>query len=442
VKRIRRAIMVSSAVCVAGLLLMGHPAAFAQTAPAVGPPRALSAVEQQIAAAVDAQATDAVALLERTVNIPSATLNAVGVRRVGDIFAAELQHLGFAIRWVAMPQTMQRSGHLFAERAGTKGKRLLIIGHLDVVLEGQEFQGDGMSARGNGVIDMKGGIVVLLCALKALDRAGALDGTRLIVALTGDEEDVGRPAATSRRDLIEAAGRSDIALGFEPGQANAARVARRGQSIWTLDVKGTGGHSYEIFKAPLGNALFEASRILSAFYEELREPYLSYSPSFALGGTEVAHDVENSRGTAAGLASVVPQRAILQGDLRYVSEEQREKAKARMQVIVDRHLPGTSSSISFREEMPPMPPRPENQVLLNTYDQVSRDLGLGAVAAREPEDGGAADISFVAAFVPGLDGLGVVGKHSHAATEEIDLNSLSAQTKRAALLIYRLTRER
>jgi acetylornithine deacetylase/succinyl-diaminopimelate desuccinylase-like protein len=244
--RIRRAIICSSTVWVAGLLLMGHPAAFAQTAPAAGAPRALSAVEQQIVAAVDAQATDAVALLERTVNIPSAILNLAGVRRVGDIFAAELQHLGFAIRWVSMPQT------------------------------------------------------------------------------------------------------------------------------------------------------------------------------------------------AAGLASVVAQPAILQGDLRYVSEEQREKAKARMQVIVDQHLPGASSSISFREEMPPMSPRPENQLLLNSYDQVSRDLGLGAVAARDPEDGGAADISFVA-FVPGLDGLGVIGKHSHAATEEIDLNSLSAQAKRAALLIYRLT---
>jgi len=425
---------------VSAWLVTCDPTAIAETGSAVGAPSALSSVEQEIVAAIDAQATDPLDLLARAVNIPSATANLVGVRRAGDIFGAELQKLGFTTRWVSMPKDMQRAGHLFAERTGTKGKRLLLIGHVDVVLEGQEFRRDGVTVYGNGVADMKGGVVVLISALKALDRAGALDGTRLVVALTGDEEDVGRPVATSRRDLIEAARQSDIALGFEAGRADAVRLARRGQSIWTLDVKGTGGHSYAIFKAPLGNALFEASRILARFYQELREPYLSDSPSLALGGTDVSHDVEKSRGTAAGEASVVPQRAVVLGDLRYISEQQRESAKARMQAIVSEHLPETRSSISFREEMPPWSPRQESQVLLDAYDEASRDLGLGAVAARDPEDGGAADISFVGSMVPGLDGLGAIGQHLHAATEGMDLNSLSSQAKRAALLIYRLTR--
>ena len=264
-------------------LMTGHPPALAQVEPAVSTPHALSSVEREIVAAVDAEATGTLDLLERAVNIPSATPNLIGVRRVGDLFAAELQKVGFTIRWISMPKEMERAGHLFAERAGARGKRLLLIGHLDVVLEGQLFRRDGMTVYGNGVGDMKGGVVILISALKALERAGALDDTRLVVALTGDEEDVGRPAATSRHELIEAARRSDVALGFEPGRANGARIARRGQSIWTLDVKGTGGHSFEIFKAPLGNALYEASRILTRFYE-IREPYVSQSPSLALGG--------------------------------------------------------------------------------------------------------------------------------------------------------------
>jgi glutamate carboxypeptidase len=420
---------------VSAWLLTCHHPALAQTPPAV------SDVERRIVAAIDAQARDALGLLERAVNVPSTTLNLGEVRRVGDVFATELRNLGFVPRWVSMPTEMQRAGHLLAERSGTRGKRLLLIGHLDVVLDGQPFRADGATAYGNGVADMKGGLVVMISALKALESAGALDGLRLIVALTGDEEDVGRPAATSRRDLIEVARRSDIALGFEPTKTNVARIARRGQSIWTLEVRGTGGHSYEVFKKPLGNALFEASRILTGFYRELREPFVSYSPSLALGGTEVTHDVETSSGSAAGLASVVAQRTVIQGDLRYISDLQREKAKERMRAIVADHLPETHSSISFREEMPPMSPRPENQVMLDLYDQASRDLGLGTVTARDPEDGGAADISFVAAMLPGLDGLGAIGQHTHAAAEEIDLNSLSSQAKRAALLIYRLTRE-
>jgi hypothetical protein len=151
-------------------LMTCHPTVWARTEPAVGSPRALSSVERQIVAAIDAQATDALGLLEWAVDIPSATPNLAGVRRVGDIFAAELQKLGFTTRWVSMPTEMQRAGHLFAERAGTgtEGKRLLLIGHLDVVLEGQKFRRDGVTVYGNGVDDMKDGIVVLIFALKGL----------------------------------------------------------------------------------------------------------------------------------------------------------------------------------------------------------------------------------------------------------------------------------
>jgi len=95
----------------------------------------LSPVEERIVAAAKGRTEDALALLERTVSVNSGTLNTEGVREVGRMFAAELEALGFRTRWVDMPESMQRAGHLLATREGKRGKRLLLLGHLDTVFE-------------------------------------------------------------------------------------------------------------------------------------------------------------------------------------------------------------------------------------------------------------------------------------------------------------------
>ncbi len=111
------------------------------------------------------------ALLARVVDIESPTENFVGVRAVGDAFAGELRAIGFRTRWVELPPEMKRAGHLVAETGGTRGKRLLLLGHLDTVLAGERFRRDGTRVYGTGIADMKGGAVVMLQALLA---AGAL----------------------------------------------------------------------------------------------------------------------------------------------------------------------------------------------------------------------------------------------------------------------------
>jgi glutamate carboxypeptidase len=403
----------------------------------------LSAEEQRIAAYVDAHLEDAVRLLEQTVNIESATQNLQGVRHVGGAFQSEFRSLGFTSKWIEMPQQMSRAGHFFAEHTGTRGRRVLLIGHLDTVLEGKRFVRDGKVARGNGTVDMKGGNIVLLYALKALHSAGALKGSRIIVVLTGDEENVGSPLEVSRRDLLEAARRSDVALGFEAGIENTATVARRGSSDWRLEVTADTGHSSGIFSPGVGSgAIFEAARIINAFYEQLRgEQYLTFNPSVIAGGTDVTFDNRDDRGAATGKTNVIAQTVVVRGDLRFISEKQREAAKAKMTEIVSRSLPQTKSQITFEDNYPAMSPTPENYALLKTLDQASRDLGLGGVEAFDPGGRGAGDISFVAPFISGLDGLGARGGGSHTADEFAELDTLSIQIKRAALLIYRLTRQ-
>src|SRR6185295_10099504 len=167
------------------------------------------------------------ALLEKAVNIESPTENLAGVKKVGAVFKAEFDSLGFTTRWINMPVEMKRAGHLLAEKKGTKGKRVLLLGHIDTVLHGEKFRHDGNKAFGTGSSDMKAGDVVLYFALKALRETGALNDASIIVLLTGDEEDSGDPVELSRGDMIAAAQRSDLALSFENGGSNIATVARR-----------------------------------------------------------------------------------------------------------------------------------------------------------------------------------------------------------------------
>ena len=237
---------------------------------------ALDANESAIVAWSESNTEDAVDLLEQLVNINSGSLNQQGVKEVGAILRAELDGMGFETRWVDMPEEMQRGGHLFGEHAGTRGKKILLIGHLDTVFEPddafQTFERDGSKATGPGIEDMKSGDVIIIYALKALQAAGVLDGTQIIVAFTGDEESTGKPLSISRKDLIEAGQWADVALGFEAGIDSGgkewATIARRSASNWCLEVTGKQAHSAGIFNDRTGaGAIFEASRILNSFYE-------------------------------------------------------------------------------------------------------------------------------------------------------------------------------
>lgn len=413
------------------------------------PSKALDPTEEKILEFIDAQAAEAVDFLTRTVNINSGTLNADGVREVGKLYAEAFAAIGFETSLIEQPEELQRGPHFFAERDGDQGKRVLLIGHLDTVFEPdspfQQMRIEGDKAWGPGVEDMKGGNNIILYALKALHEAGVLDDTRIIVALTGDEEYPGRPLDISRRGLIAAGKRADIALGYEAGvrEMRVATIARRGSSGWLLEVTATPAHSSQIFKPGYSaGAIFEASRILQAFYAQLRgEEYLTFNPGAIVGGTEATYDRQESRGTAFGKSNIIAETAIVDGDLRFISEEQKERARETMRKIVEIPLPEAESKITFFDGYPAMEPTEANVALMETLGEVLRDLGMGEVESLDPSERGAADISFVANHVEaGLAGMGPVGWGGHTVDEGINLDSLTEATKKTAILLYRLTR--
>lgn len=415
---------------------------FALTFDSTGLSQTLSPDEKKIIDYIDKHQSDEIALIESIVNIESPTEDHPGVRAVGTVLRKELESIGLTAKWIDMPTQVNRGGHLVAETSGSKGKRLLLLGHMDTVLRGEKFRRDGNTVYGTGVGDMKGGNVVIVYALKALEAAGVLKNTQVIVMLTGDEENSGDPAEISRGDMVAAAKRSDVALSFEGAVRNTATVGRRGSSSWILEIDAKTGHSSQIFRESMGNgAIFEASRILNEFREKLgREKYLTFNPSLFVGGTTATNTGPD--GTASGKTNVVPAKVIVKGDLRFISEEQKESTRARMREIITKNLPGTTAKITFDDGIPAMTPVEGNYTLLKQLDQVSRDLGFGTVEALDPGDRGAGDIAFISGIIPGIDGLGIGGgNNSHAKGETASAETLPMLTKRAAILIYRLTRE-
>ena len=409
----------------------------------------LSKKEKSVVKAIERNNAEAISFLEKVVNINSGTLNVKGVEKVGKEFAQAFEEIGFKSTWIPMPEEMNRAGHLFAETKGTKGKKLLLIGHLDTVFEEDspfqtfEMVNDSI-AHAPGGNDMKGGNVIVLYALKALQQNGLLKDAQIIVAFTGDEESTGDPLEHSRKDLIAAAKRSDIALGFETSTGfNYATVARRGSSDWKVVVEGKRAHSSGIFSEDTGaGAIFEMSRILNEFYTDVKgEDLLTFNPGTLIGGTFVEFDEMTSKGTVFGKTNVVAQRAEVRGGLRFISEEQKERAREKMRTVVANNLPHTSATVSFTDSYPAMQPTEGNKALLSKLNKVSLDLGQGEVIAYDPGKRGAADTSFVAEYVDCLDGLGTMGNAAHTPEETVNLNSIEALTKRTALLIYRLINE-
>jgi glutamate carboxypeptidase len=428
----------------AALLLLALPGtAFAQStfAPVVDP------AEQAMVRTVVAEHDRHIALLERMVNQNSGTLNLPGVRIVGDMVRAELEPLGFEVRWVDMGET-GRAGHLIATHEGP-GRNVLLIGHLDTVFEAdnpfQRFVRDGGRATGPGIGDDKGGVVVIIAALRAMQAAGTLDDANITVFLTGDEERIGSPSAIARRDLIEAGRAAAFALEFEnlamEDGADFGTIARRSSSNWTLTTTGRTGHSSGVFNDALGyGAIYELARILDGFRRDLPEPNLTYNVGVVAGGTPAAIDAEGFNVTASGKTNIVASTAIARGDLRTLTREQDERVRSRMQAIVADHLPRTGAELVFAEGgYPPMAPTEGNRALLARLNAVNRDLGLPAMAEYDPARRGAADSGFVAADVDTLGGLGIAGGNAHADGEWVDLDSLVRQAQRAAVLISRLS---
>ncbi len=412
----------------------------------------LSPAETRMLATVKAEEARTVSLLETLVNQNSGSLNLPGVEKVGQMMRAELEPLGFTVEWIDMKAT-GRAGHLVARHKGDgRGKRMLLIGHLDTVFEPdspfQKWTRRGNDGEGPGAGDDKGGMVVMVAALRAMQAVGTLKNADIEIVLTGDEEDTGNPIEIARRDLIAAGKRADVALDYEglvtDGGKDMGSIARRSSGSWTVTASSKSGHSSGIFSDASGfGANYELIRILDAFRRDLREDKLTFNVGLIGGGASANLDQDRIRLAVTGKTNIIAETAVARGDLRAIDQAQVDRARSKMKAIVATSLPGTSATISFDEDgYPPMAETAGNRALLAKLNAVNADLGLPEMAALDPLKRGAADISFVARDVDGINGLGPASRGDHAPGETVDIASISRQAGRAAILMSRLATEK
>ena len=422
--------------------------------------QALTKPEQVMVSTVQRENPDGIALLEKIVNINSGTMDTAGVAAVKDILEPQFKALGFTTHTVDMT-AVQRGPTLVAEHpcpAGTGhcGKRMLLLGHMDTVFEKDSpFQKyaivpntGGKIATGPGVADEKGGLVVMIYALRAMQAAGVLKDTEITAVLDGDEENGGKPQKISRASLIEAAKKSDIALEFETTMVvdgvDYGSTSRRGGGGWRVEATGKTGHSSQVFSQTMGyGAIYELARIIDAFRTQLTEKSLTYNVSMIAGGTTVTDAPNNPTPGAqvvAGKGNVIPPIAFASGDIRGITSEQQQRTAEKMKAIVAQHLPGTSATITFTGFGPPMPPTPGNAALLRMLNTVNTSLGTPQMPELDPLLRGGGDVSEIAQYVDALAGTGAAGTGLHAEGETIELNKQPIETERDALLMYRLSK--
>lgn len=417
------------------LLAAWSPAA--RAAAAVEP--ALTAEELALGAWLEGQEEAMLELLERVTNMNSGSLNKDGVNAVAAVFSAALRDLGFSIGGlpgdvIAMPScpgseyTVDLADHVLAQREGN-GTRLLLMGHLDTVFPPdspfQRFSRDGDTMYGPGVSDMKGGLVIMLYALKALAETGDLEGKAITVLLNSDEE---MGSLSSRKYLEEQARLHDYGLVYESSGNNNLVRQRKGLGQARIVVHGKASHA--------GGAHEQGrSAIKELAYKIVEIEKLTDYESGVTVNVGVVSGGE-ARNTIAPCAEALV-------DLRYPQPQQGLDAVAEFETIFDNVYSyavntGELSTESWTNlHRPPKIPTPASDALLEKTIAVGRLLGqeLGVT-----NSGGGTDGSLTqAAGLPTLDSLGSAGTGAHSDREQARVSALVERAQLSAILIRRLT---
>jgi glutamate carboxypeptidase len=354
-------------------------------------------------------------LLQRLALAESPSQTPQSHTRALEILSEELESLDFAVRRVPGGDA---GDHLEAEprREGDGGPRQLLLGHLDTVwpvgtLEGMPVKLERDRLSGPGVYDMKGGLVQMLFALRALAELGIEPTVRAVVFVNSDEE-IGSPGSAEH---ISRLARTVVrAYVLEPsfGPAGALKTARKGVGRFELRIKGEASHA-GLSPEKGVSAILEASHQIQRLFE-LNDPERGVTVNVGtidggLGPNVIAPEV----------VAKVDARALRQEDARRVEEAIRE-------------LSPTQEGISIEVEggfgRPPLEPTERN---LELWEGARRAAAELEIPLEQATVGGASDGNITSAHTATLDGLGPVGEGAHASHEYV---SVSQMPERAALL--------
>jgi glutamate carboxypeptidase len=364
-------------------------------------------------------------LIRSLVELNSFTQNRAGCARVGDVIAAELSRIaGLSVRTVA---SERYAPHVIAStRAAEESAAgaVVLVGHLDTVFPEGTFEGfrrEGPLARGPGVLDMKGGLVVAAEALRALSDLGVLDRVAARFVIVSDEEE-GSPEG---KGVIEReAEGAACALVLEAGRkADVIITARKGTGSVVATARGRAAHAGNAH-ATGANAIWALARFVDA----------------AQALTDYERGVTVNVGTIRGGQSknTVPDSAEALVDYRFVAAGDGEVALQALKEIGRRaaaSVPGTEIDVVYGAGRVPLERTEANVALLREYGAAARAAGLGDGEA--PLLGGGSDASTTAGMgIPSIDGLGPRGSGFHTKDELVEIASLLPKAEAIARFLW------
>lgn len=370
------------------------------------------------------------ALLRAWADINSGSHHRAGLQRMHDALAAELGGIpGVEVESLPLPDTAPA---LRARLRPDAPRRILFCGHFDTVYgPDHPFQTCSPgphpdSLRGPGVIDMKGGLVILAAALRSAVADPECAHIGIEVLLVPDEE-IGSPASGTH--IAEAAARVDAALVFEPQLPDGSCVRNRmGTGLWRAHLRGRAAHSGRDFTKGR-NAVVAAA-------------------GFVMGADSINRDITGAivnvaRIEGGGAANIVPDTAWVELGVRAATAAAQKEVAGRLQALASA-VPAQEGFACTLEGGFNRPPREANQRdarLFNLYQNAC--VKVGGAAPQWRDVGGASDGNILAAAgAPVLDGIGARGDGMHSPDEWIHLPSLLLQAQRTLQLLRTLAHQR
>lgn len=371
---------------------------------------------------------DYIEALEELVNIDSGSYTPEGVNRVADRCEARFRAHGWSVERIPHRPAegdLQLGDLLIGRLEGGGGPRVLMIGHMDTVFDPgtaaeRPFRIEGTRATGSGVSDMKGGLLLGFVAVEVLQEAG-FRGFERITYVNNPDEEIGSPF--SRATIAELATEADVALVLESGRENGDVVsARKGVSDFTIEIVGRAAHAGVEPERGRSAILEAAHKTIALQALNGRWPGVTVNVGVIRGGTRT---------------NVVPERCVLEVDVRSPQEETLRAVEAEVERIAAEHtVPDVTATARRHAWHRPMEKQEGGARLAALAAAVAADLGF---ELRDTATGGASDANTTAAAgVPTLDGLGPVGGDDHGPREWIDLSSVVPRIALLAGLVSKL----